>query len=167
MSNDGFNIGAKGTGTKFDKLVNEYFPQREGNLIYQLLENETDALLAAILLEMQAMNDDGSGQYPQGSGPGKSSVYFADTFQVTTDGPAVDGEYVDGTRLDLGFVTDEIDLRFSDDIAVAFRNTGDHRTITYRQEDSPVVGIAADSQYVWIKRAETATSDPVVHLEAW
>jgi len=95
------------------------------------------------------MNDDNAGaQYPQGSGPGKSSVYFADTFQVTADGPAVDGEHVDGTRLDLGFVTDEIDLRFSDDIAVAFRKTGDHRTITYREQDSPVVGVGADSQYV-------------------
>lgn len=163
----GFNLGSNGTGTTFDQLVNDYFPEREGNLIYQLLENETDALLAAILLEMQAMNGDSGTPYAGSSVSQQDAVYFADAFQVTADGPDVDGDHVDGTRLDLGFVCEEVDLRFTDDIAVAFRQTGDHKTITYRQEDSPVVGIGASTQYVWIKKADTATSTPTVHLEAW
>ncbi|WP_162991588.1 hypothetical protein [Halostella salina] len=130
-----------------------------------IAQSDTDRLLAALLLELreesllevQAQSGDDYHENDVGESA-QTAEYYADT--VTLDG--------DGERVDLGFIAESIDLRFDDDIAVAFKQSDQsNRTITYTSGVSPIASIPASTRYVWLSRADSAESDPTVQLEAW
>jgi len=127
-------------------------------------QSDTDRLLAALLLELrdesllEARESMDDGYHEDGVGDTSTATYYADS--VDTDG--------DWERVDLGFVADSIDLRFTDDVTVAFKEPDQQNAaITYTSDLQSVTDIPAETHYVWLKRAESAESDPTVQLEAW
>jgi hypothetical protein len=154
-----------GTNTIFDRVLAEYLPYQDRQTLWEeLAEDETNALLLALLLETS-----GRSIVEEDRKVNETATYFSETYTVGVDGPASDGEEVDGTKVDFGFVADKVDLRIDDTVVVAFSEPGktEHREITYRQQDSPLAGIPASSRYVWVRRADSATTDPTVRVEAW
>lgn len=149
-----------------DELIAEY----HAVLPPGLLENETDQLLAALLMELKAQRI-ASGdstesvdviieQQRKDHADGTSSTrgtYHAE--EVT----APSGEWYE---IDLEFVASEVDLRrISGAIEIAFANKdGEHNVISYNTEDSPVAGIGVQTDKIWV-RGDGA--ERTLHLEAW
>lgn len=157
--------GQIGTDTVIDRVLAEYLPyQDRQTLLGEIAEDETNALLTAQLLEMSGQNvlDEG-GEVQQ------TARYFAESYTVGTDGPTGTGDELKGSRVDLGFVAETVDLRTTDTVTVAFNRPGknDHREITYSAEVSPITEIPASTRYVWLSRAQSASSNPTVQMEAW
>jgi len=157
--------GQIGTETVIDRVLAEYLPyQDRQTLLDEVVEDETNALLTALLLEISGQN-----VLEESNEVQKTANYYAETFTVGTNGPVEGGEEIDGKRVDLGFVAESIDLRISDAVTVAFNRPGknDHREITYTSGVSPITEIPASTRYVWLSRADSASSDPTVQMEAW
>lgn len=73
-----------------------------------------------------------------------------------------------GGAIDLGFTADAVDLRFDDEIVVAFAAPdGTSREIRYRSGDTPVSGRPAQTQYIWVRPGPNATGTYDVHLDAY
>lgn len=149
-----------------DELIEEYHPV----LPPGLLENETDQLLAALLMELKAQRIAGGDtdesvdviieQQRQDHASGSDSTrgtYHAE--EVT----APNGEWYE---IDLDFVASEVDLRnIPGDIEIAFADkAGENNVISYDDTDSPVAGITVQTNKIWIKGVG---ADRTLNLEAW
>lgn len=150
-----------------DELIAEYHAVMPP---LEVLENETDQLLAALLMELKAQRI-ASGdstesvdviieQQRQDHASGSESTrgtYHAE--EVT----APNGEW---KEIELEFVTSEVDLRnIPGDIEVAFADrSGENNVISYDNTDSPVAGINVQTNKIWIKGVD---ADRTLNLEAW
>lgn len=163
--------GELGEDPQIVSLIQEYYPHYEP-------EVTTDPVTALLAIRIvQERGDDVVLSEASEASSTSTASYFAEEFVVTTDGPRVknpDGsltepEYVNGKKIDAEAVYSEWDVRgFDDDIMVAFKEPArENRDIKYPASDSPLAGVPAETQYVWLWRAESATSDPTVRLEGW
>ncbi|MCU4926647.1 hypothetical protein OB905_11750 [Halobacteria archaeon AArc-dxtr1] len=125
MSNEIGGIPRPSTRSKYDALLDQYFPQRANNWIYQSLENTTDSLLLALLIEMQMQNR-GSAAFPGDDRPEhQEAEYF------TTEAPlAITSHRESEQTLNWGFPARSVMVwGFDEPIRVSFRQSGDHRKI--------------------------------------
>ncbi|WP_178915182.1 hypothetical protein [Natronomonas gomsonensis] len=132
-----------------------------------LTMNETDMLLAALLMEMQAQRvASGHGEAVEvvlnqrnedDGDPDETGTYHAE--EVT----AVTGEW---TEVEFGFVAGEVDLRrISEDVLVAFTEpTDEEAVIPYSSDDAPVAGIQVTTSRMWIRAVSAETT---FNVEAW
>jgi len=159
--------------TYVDRILGEYIPLNEANTpIEELLTDESDQLLYALLVEMRASRF-ARGQYDiqsvlDGAMNANSGDVDVDatyrTETVALDELATGDEWV---RFDLDFVTDEIDLRFDAAINVALaKDLSSEDVVQYGTNDSPVVGIPASTSWIWLS-AQQGTGGANVRLEAW
>ena len=153
-------LGMTGTDTAIDDLLSGYFPS-ETSLLGEAVEDETNLLLAALLMEQRGSSNEEDVE----------GRYYADVYQAGEEGPEgpnADDPNVDGARIDFGTPAKTVDLRFDGEIAVAFKEPGQpHRTIVYRAQDSPVVGLKAGSSKMWLKNGPTESSPVTTFVEAW
>jgi len=158
-------FGSVGVDEATERLIREYFPEYPDSTVRQLLADPQTALTAALLREMRGDTMD----IETDSNSRDTARYYADQYTVTDAGPRQDGaepENVDGTEIDLGFAVDTWDLRFDEDIVVAWKAPNRrHREVKYRASDSPVVGKEARSRYIWVWRADSASADATLFLE--
>lgn len=150
------------SGEVVDALLAEYIGPTTS--LERAFRDETEALLAAVLLELR-----GDKSIPDATvNKTDEGTYSAFTVEVNEDGPVdQDQPNVDGQKIDLGAIWDRINLRFTDQIRIAFKSDDDQtRTITYDADDSPVTGLAVETQYIWLKRGPDATTNPEVQIEA-
>lgn len=121
------------TNTAVDHLLDPYFPQRSGDLLYQLFEDETQSLLAAILMEMQIENRGDAG-FPTEDRPDQQEANY-----FVTEAPlAVDTHDESEGILNWGFPATQVTLwGFDQPIYVSFRQSGDNRKIPLEEENAP------------------------------
>ena len=158
--------------TYIDRLLGEYLPVQQGP-VEDVLSSETDQLLYAVLLEMRARR--------MQNGASDIRTLLEQQRQATEQGtPDVQGTYTsrdleldsldtadDWEKVDLDFVTSEIDLRFSDPIAVAFRDPTDEEYIVkYDGGESPVTGLPVETSEIHLG-AQQSTSGASLTLQAW
>jgi len=162
-----------GTPDEAHELLEDYY----GTLPSSLLTDDTNALLGALLLELQA-------QRLEGGGPNDLGLYLRQREQSTDSAfnreargvyksLSVDiqaNDYTEITPSDLGFVTQEVDLRNANiDIEVAFTQPGsDSASLTYTTEEIPVTGIPVSTAKIWVRVADSATSNQgTVTIDCW
>lgn len=127
-------IGQAGTNTKFDQVLEQYFPGRQGDLIGQLAESETDALLLAILLELQEQGGNNEWEAPNEQRPDQ---HQADYF-VTEEPLPVESTNESEQKINWGFPATSVTVwGFDEPIYVAFRSNGDDRKIPLDPADAP------------------------------
>jgi hypothetical protein len=158
------NIGSTGTGTAFDLLLNEYFPQRADDALFQAFENETDALLAAVLIELQRQNSGSDPQYPQDQRPeSQTASYFTTEEPQTVD-------TVDEKKLDFDFPAKSVTVwGFDEPLYVSFAGTGDNRRIPLTPAEAPFTvapegGLGASS--VWVRKPTESSADTQIKVLA-
>jgi hypothetical protein len=154
-------------GLTVNETVDDLIAEYHAVLPPGLTMNETDMLLSALLMEMQAQriaNGNGEAvevvldQRNEGDDtPDETGTYHAE--EVT----AVTGEW---QQLELGFVATEVDLRrIGGDVLVAFAEpTGDEAVIPYSSDDAPVAGIQVTTSQVWYRAVSAETT---FNVEAW
>lgn len=160
------SIGTAGR-TYIDEVLAEYAIVNE-NLIQDLAEDETKALLYALLLEARA----------QRLNPDANDIEVA--LDERADSATTGASYLSETKtlkelqntsdpeiLDLSFEAREIDLRFNDDIIVAFNqfSVGSNQ-VEYSASDSPVVGIPVTTSVVWAA-AQNGTGGATLDIDVW
>jgi hypothetical protein len=152
-------------------IVREYIPSHEQDFVEELLQDETDALLYGVITELKALRTLQTGD-PQDAqtvvelvrqemqqGVETTGTYVSKTVDLTTD----DYEQI----LDLDFVAGELDLRFDDDIKIAYAEPSDpSNVVPYSASDSPVAGTRVRTNAVWAK-AQNGTGGASVTIEAW
>jgi hypothetical protein len=154
-------------GLTVNETVEDLIAEYHAVLPPGLTMNETDMLLAALLMEMQAQRvASGHGEAVEvvldqrnedDSDPDETATYHAE--EVT----AVTGEW---RELDFGFVAGEVDLRrISGSVAVTFRDpTDETAVIPYTSDDSPVAGIQVTTSKMWYRAVSGETA---FNVEAW
>jgi len=159
-----------GTDTLIDTALADYLPQTD-SLPRELLEDETNALLYAALLELQLLRYDRTNrtepprlliEEQESEAGGQTEArgrYLADSYEVT------DAEW---TEVDLSFDSKEIDLRnLTDPVKVAFAPpAGGDNVVRYDSTDSPVAGIPVTTRKVWL-RAKDGVGSTGVFMEVW
>jgi hypothetical protein len=122
-----------GTGSKFDRALNQYFPNREDDLLGQLVEDETDALLLAVLMELQKLNGDD----PEVARDTRPDQQFADYFVTETSQDVTTVQEQEHT-LNWGFPATSVTIwGFDEPIYAAFAQNGDNRLIPLAAQDAP------------------------------
>lgn len=164
-------MGEIGVDGPVAAVIRRQFPTYPESRIRQMFSDPSTALLAALVEQNASPNTSAETER------NPEAEYFAQEFTVTADGPRVtdsegnvtEPDYVDGKKVDLGYVVSEFDLRgFTEDVMVAFKGPNTtNRDIKYRAQDEPVAGIDAETRYVWLWRADSASSDPTVFVEGW
>lgn len=148
------------TKAETDEVVNTLISKYVGNAatpVERIFRDETEALLSAILLELR---DEKS--IPDAAAETDEATYAAVAVTVDDDGPTDQAPpSVDGTKIDLGAIYSGFNLRFSDAVEVAFKESG-KRWIPYRADESPVTGVQAETRYVWVRAHDDAATDPTV-----
>lgn len=149
-----------------DELIEEY----HAVLPPGLLENETDQLLAALLMELKAQRIAGGDstesvdviieQQRKDHADGSTSTrgtYHAEKVTAPTG---------DWYEIELEFVASEVDLRrISGAIEIAFADKdGENNVISYNADDSPVAGIGVQTNKIWVRGDG---GERTLHLEAW
>lgn len=153
-----------GTPDSANALLEEY----HGQLPNEVLLNETDALLAALLMELKAQ------RFSRGDTEAASLIIEQQRRDYAT-GTDTEGVYHASeespddqgwTEVDLGFTCEEVDLRnISGPVDVAFADPGDGAdSIRYDQSDSPVAGIRVRTATIWF---QAATGTETLNVEAW
>jgi hypothetical protein len=159
-----------GTDTAIDAALADYLPQTD-SLPRELLQDETNALLYAALLELQLLRYDRTNrtdppsllieeqEREAGNQTEARGRYLADVYEVT------DSEW---TEVDLSFDSKEIDLRnLTDPVKIAFAPpAGGSNIVRYDSTDSPVAGIPVTTRKVWL-RARDGVGSTAVYMEVW
>lgn len=161
-----------GTNTYIDALLDEYIgPEQRGN---QLLEDETNTLLYALLLETKALR-------ARQTGDVQDARTIVEIVQEDLDGNAEsEGTYhsfsetVSDTSfsssdpdIDIDWTANEVDIRTTEPIVVAFANpANDENRVEYSSADSPVAGIPVQTSKVWVWKQQGA-ADADVDIELW
>lgn len=141
------------TETVISRLLQKYFGEPHS----ELFRDEEEALLAALLMESR-----GETSVPDSATKTDEATYAAVSVTVDDAGPTDQTPpSVDGAKIDLGAIYSGFNLRFSDAVEIAFKESG-KRWIPYRADESPVTGVQAETRYVWVRRGEEATTDPTV-----
>lgn len=155
-----------GTPDGVDSLISEYYPA----VTPGLGTNETDVLLAALLMELKAQRLAGGdseeaniileqARNEHGTNGDAEGVYHAST--ATFDA----SEWVE---VEFGFSATEVDLRrISGGIRVAFADpTDDQNVIEYAAADDPLAGLSVTTSSVHL-RAQDGEGSQTVRVEGW
>lgn len=156
-----------GTPEAAGPLIEEYL----GVLPNPLLVDDTNALLAALLMELQAQRYAGNGpddvsvflqqrrRELQSSSNDDQGVYYAD--EVSFD----ESEW---TEVELGFTSSEVDVRrITGGIKIAFADPNETAdSIEYNSTDDPLAGVPISTSSVWV-RSQPGEGTQTVRLEAW
>jgi hypothetical protein len=154
-------------GLTVNETVEDLIAEYHAVLPPGLTMNETDMLLGALLMEMQAQRiASGHGEAVEvvlnqrnedDGDPDETGTYYADAVAAVT------GEW---SEIDFGFVASEVDLRnISEDVLVAFTDpTDEEAVIPYGSSDSPVAGIQVTTSQVWVR---AVSADTTLNVEAW
>ena len=154
-------------GLTVNETVEDLIAEYHAVLPPGLTMNETDMLLGALLMEMQAQRvASGHGEAVEvvlnqrnedDGDPDETGTYHAS--EVT----AVPDEW---TEVEFGFVAGEVDLRrIGGEVLVAFAEPTDPETvIPYSSDDSPVAGIQVTTSKVWVR---AVSSETTFNVEAW
>jgi len=159
--------------TYIDRLIGEYVPVEETNsLAEELLADETNQLLFATVQELRAQRfQDGTYDIQEVLRQERDAEGSGVDVDATYDSRIVDAPQFDNgddwETIDLDFATSEIDLRFDDDIYVAFKQEfGSDDVIPYPVGDSPVVGIPASTSWIQVV-AQEGTGGATINVESW
>lgn len=154
-------------GISHNQAVQDLISEYHAVLPPELLMNETDMLLASVLMELKAQRlSEGTTetvdviieqQRRDYAGDGDLGTYHSDSLEVGTD----------WVHIDLDFTTHEVDLRnISGPIEVAFADRSEpSNRIGYDSTESPVTGLSVHTSNVWIRSTSGATEK--LDLEAW
>lgn len=162
-----------GTPDAVRDLLREYYD----GLPSQVLTDDTNALLGAVLLELQA-------QRMQNNGPTDLTVWMDEQNAEDTSGFNRDesGTYrslslaIDKSGWteiepdDLGFVAREVDLRgASGDIQVAFQNPAEEeQQVAYSSGELPVTGIPVTTANIWARvDPDASSSNDTLTVDCW
>lgn len=147
--------------------VNDLLAEYHGTIPPALTTDESDWLMAAILMELQA-------QRLSGDGPEDLSVFLERqqrAIEGSDDTTAVYRSFTKGVdatgweEVDLEFVSSEVDLRFDKGIEVAFADPSNaENIIQYDQSRSPVTEIPVRTGHIWL-RSQSGTA--TVEMEVW
>jgi len=149
--------GLIGTDTPIDALLAQSFPGAPRNLLYEAFENETNALLAALLMEMRGddVDQDVTGE--------SEAVYYSE--------PDVDVTGTDEDTVSWEFSADTVVVYgFDAPISVAFKdeNKGDRAIpLTVTQEPftlSPPGGLKASK--MWYRKQDNSDPDTTLNVVA-
>lgn len=139
-----------GPGTEIDRLLEPYGFEQGDNWLQEILEDETNKLLAALLIELQQQNGNTSAQVPVDNTP---------------DGPSYESHQAITARsstersVSLGLTASTVVVHnVTEPITVATEEPGtDHRRIEVEPADSPLTlsGVnGIDAGTVWFQAAE-------------
>lgn len=158
--------GNFGTINAVDELLGEYHAQMPPDLLH----NETDSLLAAVLMELQAQRAAGGDteevsvileqrrKQLAGSDGQQRGTYYSAALEVDDQ---------DWEEVDLGFTASEFDLRnLSGAVLVAFAEPSgnDDKQIEYGQSEAPLAGIPVTTEKFW---AKAVSGTETLDMEAW
>lgn len=154
-----------GHDSRVEQVLGEYGLQADG-LVDDLVESDTDRLLLALLLEQRdqdlidALDD---AQASESGDPDTEARYYSAEYNVDNS------ERPEWAHVDFGLVASSVDLRISaNPIEIRFQSPGnDDSTIEYATDESPVVGIPAETSQMWVRTAKSATGDATVDIQAW
>lgn len=156
--------GGRDLGGTIDALLDEYFGERS---LWEEAFERDEALLAALLLENR-----GEKSVPDVATQQATDEASYDAYEVEVNAEGIIDDHqqkegVEGAKIDLGSVHNQISLRFDNQIRVALKSPdkGDP-WITYDDEESPVPGLNPETRYVWVKAGPDATANPTVQIEA-
>ncbi|NLV08729.1 hypothetical protein GOC74_02095 [Halomicrobium mukohataei] len=141
--------GLIGSDTPVDDLLGEYFPGAPNNLLYEVFEDETNALLAALLMEMRGDDID------QGTSGETEARYYSEP------GVVVDEEIEDTVRWDFAASTVVL-YGFDEPIVIGMQSPNKaNREIPLSPSEAPFSlsqpgGI--DTSTVWYRLQEGAAS---------
>lgn len=161
-----------GTNTYIDQLLDDYVPPEQRGS--QLFEDETNALLYATIVELQALRASMSGdadaarsvveivrQDLDGSSESEGTYH---SFSETVSSSNYNASEPD---VDLDWTATEIDIRTTEPIVVAFSNpANDENRIEYSSADSPIAGIPVRTSKVWVWK-QSGAADADVDVELW
>jgi len=149
--------GLVGSGTPIDDLLEQYFPGAPRNLLYESFENETNALLAALLMEIRGddVDQDVSGD--------SEAVYFSR--------PSVAVESVEEQTVEWDFSADTVVVYgFDAPLTIAYKapNKGD-RFIPLSPAASPFSlsppgGLAAST--LWYRKQTESDANTTLNVLA-
>jgi hypothetical protein len=162
-----------GTPSAVHDLLREYYEGLPG----ELLTDDTNALLGAVLLELQA-------ERMQNNGPTDLTVWMDEQNSEDTSGfnrnergtyrslslNIGKSEWAEIEPDDLGFVAREVDLRgASVDIEVAFQNPAEEeKRVAYGASELPVTGIPVSTANIWVRVDPNAgSSSDTVTVDCW
>jgi len=153
--------------TFIDEVLEEYAIVT-GNLVQDIAMDEEKLLLYALLLEMRAQrlnpdaNDIEVALDEREDSPTTGASYLSTTESLSERQNTNDAEI-----LDLNFRAQEVDLRFDDDITVAFNDfSSSDNQVDYSASDSPVVGIPVSTGKIWAV-AQDGTGGAKLDIEVW
>jgi hypothetical protein len=154
-----------------ESLIREYIPSHEQDFVERIIQDETDALLYGVITELRALRTVQTGnpqnaqtvvelvQQEMQQGVETTGVYHSETFDLS------EGDF--DKVLDLDFVATEVDLRFTDDVQIAYADPAqDDNVIEYAKTDSPVAGTPVRTNTVHAK-AQDGTGGAQLTIEAW
>lgn len=151
------NYGLIGTDTPIDDLLEQYFPGAPRNLLYEAFESETNALLAALLMEMRGEDVD------QDVTGDSEAVYYSEP------NVAVDG--IEEGTVEWNFSADTVVVYgFDAPVALAYKapNKGD-RLIPLSPSESPFSlsppgGLKAST--LWYRKQNESDADTTLNVLA-
>ncbi|MCU4716862.1 hypothetical protein [Halapricum hydrolyticum] len=147
-----------------ERALAPYFEEGERGLWTQLVEDQTDALLVAVLIELQALNaeDSPSRQTPDIPAPrsGENEAeYYAGEIEITSDEQSVD----------LGFKAEDVLIYgASEPIEIAFKDPAkSNRAIPLGTSDlpynvAPETGLGAEE--IWYRLGDSASGSTTAQL---
>jgi len=149
--------GLIGSDTPIDDLLRQYFPGVPENLLYELFENETNALLAALLMELRGddVDQDVTGD--------SEAVYYSE--------PGVEVTSTNEDTVEWDFSADTVIVYgFDAPVSVAFKgpNKADRSIqLTTTQEPftlSPPGGLKASK--LWYRKQTDSGEDTTLNVVA-
>lgn len=164
-----------GTRSEVAGVLSEYFDGSAAGL----LENETDHLLYAVLVELRAQRQregvadlrafrERQREEEQQGQPTERGEYRSINFDGDQREPLAEVDSADDYQeIELSFVSSQIDLRFNADLVVAFDLPDEQDdVVTYSADSSPVVGIPVETSKIWIG-AQPGTGGGQATVEVW
>lgn len=151
-----------------DELIAEY----HAVLPPELFEDETDQLLAALLMELKAQRI-ASGDSTESvdviiEQQRKDHADGSNATRGTYHAEEVETDASEWYKVDLEFTASQIDLRnIAGGIRVAFANPeGENNVIEYDQNDDVVLGIDVQTNKLWF-RSQEGEGTQTFNVEAW
>jgi len=160
-----------GTPSRARSLLAEYY----NTLPSDWLTDDTNALLGAVVLELQA-------QRRAGQGPDNLGTFFEQLNDATGFDANLRGDYSSHTLTvksgggwetvdpaDIGHVVRTADIRAEDDIKVAFADPDQNeKVVAYAASELPVTGLPVETTKVWAALGDNASGTQTdVTIELW
>ena len=145
--------GLIGPDSPIDELLTDYFGELPDGWVYEAFEDETNALLAAILIEQAGIN-------PSETDSDQEAIYYStgeDGLTVTTDEDSKEWDFT---------ATSVAVWGWDEDILVAFK--GQNRENRWIPLSSSRKSLSMDTgaSGVWYRRQDSATANTDLHVLA-